>query len=160
MARVYPVGEAVTQNGLWRHGAGHLHVVTDRTETPLRMSCPARATELRAMRQVVDRWARGSGLSDDAVVDLQLALGEAVANGIEHAYPAEEPGRVEIELVLHDRTGVRVRVVDHGRWRPVPARPGDRGRGLQMIEQIAGHVHVRADDSGTEICFEVPIAAA
>lgn len=157
---MYPGGQGVTQNGLCRHGAGHLHVVTDRTETDaaLRMSHPARATELRSIRRTVDRWARGAGLSSEVLVDLQLALGEAVANGIEHAYGADEPGTVEVELVVRPDAGVRVRVVDHGRWRPAPARNGDRGRGLQMIENIAGRVHVRADASGTEVCFEIPPA--
>jgi serine/threonine-protein kinase RsbW len=135
--------------------------VTDRTTrgAPLRLRRPARAVELRSIRRDVERWAERTGIPADVVVDLQLALGEAVANGIEHAYAQDAPGVVEIELALRDDEGVTVRVVDHGRWRPVPATSGNRGRGLQMIERLAARFHVRAGTTGTEVCFEIPLAA-
>ncbi len=126
---------------------------------PLHLIRPALARELRSIRRAVEEWAERSGLDTDVVVDLQLALGEAVANGIEHAYATGESGTVEIELELRDGVGIVVRVVDRGRWRPVPTTAGYRGRGLQMIERIAGQVVVRADGSGTEVCFEIPLAA-
>lgn len=149
-----------TPGGLWAARGGHLGGVTSRTDraAPLRLRRPARAVELRSIRRDVERWARRTGLPADVVVDLQLALGEAVANGIEHAYGEGAPGVVEIELELRDRSRVLVRVVDHGRWRPVPASSGTRGRGLQMIERLAGRLHVRAGATGTEVCFEIPLA--
>lgn len=162
----YPPGAPGTRRfrpagGLRPGVAGHISIVKDRTgtSTPLRLTRPARATELRSIRCAVEQWAELSGVPADVVVDLQLALGEAVANGIEHAYGCGEPGTVEIELQLRNRTGIVVRVVDHGRWRPIPAAAGHRGRGLQMIEQIAGEMVVLADGSGTEVCFEIPLVA-
>jgi anti-sigma regulatory factor (Ser/Thr protein kinase) len=148
----------------------------------LHLTRPAHAVELRSIRRAVEEWARRSGLSSDVLVDLQLALGEAVANGVEHAYDAGDAGTVDIELELRcsDRAGddpagggisgddpggddpggdVVVRVSDRGRWRPVPERSGNRGRGLLMIEQLARRVRVRTDDSGTEVCFAIPLPA-
>ncbi len=114
---------------------------------------------LRSIRRGVDRWAAEWGVGGDALVDLQLALGEAVANGIEHAYRPGEPGLVDVELELRDRRAVAVRVTDHGRWRPQAAHPGYRGRGLLMIERLARAVRVRPTSGGTEVCFEIPLAA-
>lgn len=143
----------------------------------MHLTRPAHAVELRSIRRAVEEWARRSGLSSDVLVDLQLALGEAVANGVEHAYDAGDAGTVDIELELRcsDRAGddpagggisgddpggdVVVRVSDRGRWRPVPERSGNRGRGLLMIEQLARRVRVRTDDSGTEVCFAIPLPA-
>lgn len=124
----------------------------------LRLIRPAHAVELRSIRRAVEQWAERSGVHEDVLMDLQLALGEAVTNGIEHAYAGDEPGTVEIELRLRDRIAIFVRVLDHGRWRPMPAMNGYRGRGLQMIERLAGQVTVLADGTGTEVCFEIPLA--
>lgn len=120
----------------------------------LRLCRPARPAELRGIRRAVESWARRAGLAADLVVDLQLALGEAVANGVEHAY-ADADGTVEVELELCG-SGVAVRVADHGRWRPVPAHSGYRGRGLAMIERLARAVRVHAGDHGTEVRFAIP----
>lgn len=117
-------------------------------------------TELRSIRRSVDRWAAEWGVGDDQLVDLQLALGEAVANGIEHAYRPGEPGLVDVELELRDAHAVAVRVVDHGRWQPRALDPGYRGRGLLMIERLADAVRVRSTPLGTEVCFEIPLATA
>lgn len=126
----------------------------------MRMTRRAVLAELRSIRRGVDRWAAEWGVGGDALVDLQLALGEAVANGIEHAYGTGEPGMVDVELELCDHRAVAVRVTDHGCWRPRAANPGYRGRGLLMIEQLARAVRVRAGSMGTEVRFEIPLAAA
>lgn len=125
----------------------------------LRLCHRAEAGELRSIRRRVERWAHGWGMPDDALVDLQLALGEAVANGVEHAYrAAEEVGTVEVDLEVFTGRMVLVRVADHGRWRPAPQQPGHRGRGLVMIERLARRVQVDRTPGGTEVCFEIPLA--
>lgn len=115
---------------------------------------------LRTIRRRVDDWAQAAGLPDDMVLDLQLALGEAVANGVEHAYRRSAPGDVAVDLHLGPgpEPAVTVRVTDHGRWRAVPDTPGYRGRGLLMIERLARRVQVLCTPWGTEVCFEIPFA--
>jgi anti-sigma regulatory factor (Ser/Thr protein kinase) len=123
----------------------------------------AEPTELRAIRRRVERWAEQNALSTDAVIDLQLALGEAVSNGVEHAYgAARDGGTVDVELQIRppDRgpvTAVAVRVSDHGRWRPAPVLPSYRGRGLALIQQLAEDLQVSSTRHGTEVCFEIPV---
>lgn len=124
---------------------------------------PANPAELRHIRGRVDDWAGQHALAEDVVIDLQLALGEAVANGVEHAYLATEPGTVEVDVEIRT-TGARggapvvaVRVADHGSWRPVPTANGYRGRGLAVIERLARRVVVSRRRHGTEVCFEIPL---
>jgi len=130
----------------------------------LRMRCPAALAELRVVRRRVQRWAGGHGLPEDVVIDLQIAVGEAVSNGIEHAYTGDGPRRddavaVEVELELRparDGRVVAARVTDRGRWRPVPADPGYRGRGLALIQQLSRDMQVRRTVRGTEVTFAIP----
>jgi two-component sensor histidine kinase len=140
----------------------------------LRLRCPAVLTELRTVRQRVQRWARRNGLPDDVLVDLQLAVGEAVANGIEHGYrdvqtgpagpvPAGPSGdaSIEVELELRACAGgaeVAARVSDRGRWRQAPAEPGYRGRGLALIAQLSREMRVSATGRGTQVMFAIPVA--
>lgn len=128
---------------------------------PLRLLHRADPEELRAIRRRVDDWAEVAGLSDDMLLDLQLALGEAVANGVEHAYRDAVPGAVVVDLHLGSgpEPSVSVRVIDHGRWRTVPDAPGYRGRGLLMIEGLARRVKVLCTPRGTEVRFEIPFSA-
>ncbi|MHA6625172.1 ATP-binding protein [Pseudonocardia sichuanensis] len=130
----------------------------------LRLRCPAALAELRVVRRRVQRWASGHGLPEDVVIDLQLAVGEAVSNGIEHAYTGEGPRRddgvgVEVELELrsagHGRV-VAARVADRGRWRPVPADPGYRGRGLALIRKVSRDMRMRRTMRGTVVTFSIP----
>jgi anti-sigma regulatory factor (Ser/Thr protein kinase) len=128
----------------------------------LRLRHRACAWELREIRRRVERWAGQHRLPDDAVVDLQLAVGEAVANGVEHAYRVNvaEVSTVEVDLELRARGAlqvVAVTVADHGCWRPVPVRPGYRGRGLAVIERLSWRFQVSTSGHGTRVCFEIPV---
>jgi anti-anti-sigma factor len=127
---------------------------------PLADRMPAEPAELASMRRTVARWAAAAGLPGEVVDDLQLALGEAMANAVEHAYADDSAGECEY-LVAQDADGdLRVSVVDHGRWRPPPADRGHRGRGLELISALADGVQVdrtTADGAGTTVRFRVPV---
>jgi anti-sigma regulatory factor (Ser/Thr protein kinase) len=128
----------------------------------LRLRHPAELSELRPIRREVERWAVEHRVTDDELIDLQLAIGEAVSNGIEHGYRERRPGPVEVDLELRPQGSQRllaVRVFDHGRWRPAPARPGYRGRGLAMIRSLSADLCVTSDSRGTEVTFTVALAA-
>ncbi|MFD9701048.1 SpoIIE family protein phosphatase [Lentzea sp. NPDC059081] len=124
---------------------------------PLRRHLPAEAQELSALRHAATAWADAAGLSDDSVYDLELALGEAAANVVDHAYPSGG-GTFDTTLEWTGR-GVQVTVTDHGRWRPAPADKGDRGRGLTMIRALSDSADLDAGADGTTIRFHVPIAS-
>ncbi len=129
-------------------------VVARHLPAPLHRRLPAEARELSGLRRAATTWADAVGLSEDAVYDLELALGEAAANVVDHAYPVGG-GTFETSLEWSGR-GVRVTVADHGRWRPAPADKGDRGRGLTMIRALSDSADLVANEDGTTIHFHVP----
>ncbi|ROP41744.1 SpoIIE family protein phosphatase [Saccharothrix texasensis] len=121
---------------------------------PLRNTVPARPSELAVMRRNVEAWAATAGLSPDQLDDLQLALGEAAANAVDHAYPDDVPGEFTYDLAT-TATGVRVTVRDHGHWRPEPEDKGYRGRGLQIIRSIAERAVFHRAEDGTTVEFDL-----
>lgn len=101
------------------------------------------------MRADLSHWLQTHdiiGEDHDAVL---LACSEVVSNSIEHGYADRGDGPVEVLATLQPDV-VRVRVRDHGRWRPAtrpatgPAgpEPSDRGRGLALVRALMSEVSV------------------
>ncbi|MET0136534.1 MAG: SpoIIE family protein phosphatase [Kibdelosporangium sp.] len=121
---------------------------------PLRHHVPAVPGEVTALRRHVSRWAAAAGLPPILQDDLQLALSEAAANAVEHAYP-QGPGEFEYTVARSADGGLDVRVRDWGQWRPVPADNGFRGRGLGMIRALAEDTSFDHGDDGTTVTFHI-----
>ncbi|MBB3086377.1 SpoIIE family protein phosphatase [Geodermatophilus sabuli] len=125
---------------------------------PLAVRLPADPARLSAARRAVAAWLATVGVPEETAEDLHLALGEALANAVEHAYAAA-PGAGECSYRL-DRDldgGIRVEVRDTGVWRPPPADRGFRGRGLDLIHALGSDVEIGrgADGVGTTVRFRV-----
>jgi anti-anti-sigma factor len=116
---------------------------------------PAQPTSLAVLRRTVARWASATALPEEQFYDLQLALGEAAANAVEHAYRGAGPGEVGCRLDRAESGDVHVEVRDEGSWRP-PADPGYRGRGLTVIAGVGTDVALDHDGPGTRVRFTVP----
>ncbi len=123
---------------------------------PLQLRLPALPEQLVAVRRAVSAWAESAVLPHELTDDLQLALGEAVANAVEHAYPSGAPGEVRISVRDQDDRVV-VSVTDDGAWRPPPADPGYRGRGLALIHALGLDVTVATTGPGTGIGFALSV---
>jgi serine/threonine-protein kinase RsbW len=108
------------------------------------------AGQLVEVRHQLERWAVGTGLPAPAVADLVLSTYEALANAAEHAYPSNQ-GPVDLVAARTTDGRVLVTVSDRGRWRPPPANPGFRGRGLLMIKALAHQAEVRQSPQGTTV---------
>ncbi|QJY45632.1 SpoIIE family protein phosphatase [Pseudonocardia broussonetiae] len=130
-------------------------LVVRRVPAPLVVELPAAAASMRSLRGRIDEWAGLAGLPEDDVDDLQLVVGEAAANAAEHAYP-DGPGSFTCVLARDAQGGVRVRVSDRGRWRPVPADNGHRGHGLRVMDRLTEGMVLDRRDSGTTVLFRVP----
>ncbi|WP_433803438.1 ATP-binding protein [Actinomycetospora sp. CA-084318] len=135
-------------------------VVVRLAPSPMTRTFPADPTELARMRRAVRAWAGPAGLRDEVAEDLQLALGEAATNAVEHAYGAVPPpgAQVTVTLAVRPDGGVTVDVTDHGAWRTIPTDPGHRGRGLSLIRALASDVVLDAGPDGTTVSFTVPPA--
>ncbi|WP_448623432.1 SpoIIE family protein phosphatase [Geodermatophilus sp. URMC 64] len=128
---------------------------------PLAYRLPADPARLAGVRRTVLAWAAEAGLAEDTIEDLQLALGEAVANAVEHAYRDAPAGDCAFRVTWRPDGAVDVRVEDFGTWRPAPADPGFRGRGLLLIRRLAQDVVVEpTPGGGTTVCFRVPARTA
>jgi anti-sigma regulatory factor (Ser/Thr protein kinase) len=113
----------------------------------LELELAARPAVLARLRQAVGHWLRAQDLEREVVTQIMIAVSEAGANAIEHAYG---PGRGKFR-VHAARIGevIEVRVSDQGRWR-LP-RGEHRGRGLAIMQAAMDQLEVRATDGGTEI---------
>jgi PAS domain S-box-containing protein len=116
---------------------------------------PARAGELAPLRAELRLWLEQRGVSAGPMGDVLIAVTEACANSIEHAYPPGEEG--EVHVACSD-TGeeIVVQVQDQGRWRP-PAQHGrNRGRGTAMMRAVSQGFSRETGAGGTTVTFRIP----
>ncbi len=113
----------------------------------LELKLPADPTVLASVRRVLRRWLHQRAVPEQIAAEVTMAMNEACANAIEHAYaPRPATFRLRAEIVAGV---VRITVADNGSWREPRGR--DRGRGLQIIEAAMDEVHVRSEGGGTVI---------
>jgi anti-sigma regulatory factor (Ser/Thr protein kinase) len=113
----------------------------------LDLRIPADPRELANIRRVIRRWLRRRGAGDDDTDEITLAVNEACANAIEHAY-APTPARFNLRASAQDGE-IRISVTDTGRWRTPRGR--NRGRGLRIMRAASDSVAVNSGEDGTEI---------
>ncbi len=121
---------------------------------PLRRRAAAETGLLRRLRDDLAGWSALAGLSQDLHQDLSLALGEAVANSVEHAFP-DTPGEVEYSVIRGADGQLEVVVRDDGRWRPEPAENSHRGRGIGIMKALSAEFDIDHDDHGTAVRFRI-----
>ena len=126
---------------------------------PLDLDLVGDAGRLREVRAEVRRWSARAAVDEDTTDDLLLAVGEAAANAVEHAYGGV-PGRLRVRASLADGERLEVAVADEGRWRPVPADPGFRGRGLTLVRELTTSVDLDRGPAGTVVRFTLELPSA
>ncbi|HEY2203983.1 MAG TPA: ATP-binding protein [Pseudonocardia sp.] len=117
-----------------------------------------------AVRRALSAWLCELECPLEQRDDLVLAVHEAVANVVDHAYrDAPAPGSVVIGSEFsQDRDGSRwvtVTVTDRGVWRPVPEDNGYRGRGLQMIGALTDWRWIEPGTDGTRVTMVSRVCA-
>jgi serine/threonine-protein kinase RsbW/stage II sporulation protein AB (anti-sigma F factor) len=128
------------------------------------VTVPARSEEVAGIRKAVGALASAAGLDADRRADIALAVGEACANAVVHAYVEGEPGVLRVTADLTP-IGLQVVVADDGRgMAPRPDSPG-LGLGLPLMASLTTAIEFRAGDTGgTEIwmvfAVEGPAASA
>jgi len=117
---------------------------------PLTIEKAAAANQLSDIRHRLAAWLRAAEVPEDTIADIILAVNEAAANSIEHAYRGHKPRKVRIEGE-NDGARVHVRIIDKGSWKPAPADPGVRGRGLLLIRAVSDWLEIDCTPSGTTV---------
>ena len=114
----------------------------------------ADAAELTSARQLAARFAHAAGAS---ATDVKLAVNEAIANVIDHAYRDLPPGDFELEIYCENGRLCAI-VRDEGSG-PIPNPDSDgAGLGLKLIEGLTeSHTIVARPDGGTEVRMLFPL---
>jgi serine/threonine-protein kinase RsbW len=120
---------------------------------------PARAGALTRIRHEVRRWLAPLEVIPEAEADLVLAVNEAAANAIDHAYRTDTDtgdgtgdGRVVVEVFFWTEPGaVLLEVVDHGQWRPPGPHAAGGGRGIEIMHRLVEAVLIHHDARGTRV---------
>lgn len=112
---------------------------------------PALAGNVRRLRREVGAWLAEVCGDQNAVEDLVLAVGEALANCVDHAFVGRpEPGTMRVFARLEgDQVVITVR--DNGRWREPDREPGWRGRGIPLIAELTDDADIDPRPGGTVV---------
>jgi PAS domain-containing protein/anti-sigma regulatory factor (Ser/Thr protein kinase) len=108
--------------------------------------------ELSRLRRALQAWWPGG--RDES--DLLIAVNEACANAIEHAYLNAPDGVIEVDVGPEPDGTLLVTIRDFGTWRPPAGTPGDRGRGLEIIGRLSHDFERHSSAGGTVFRFRMP----
>ena len=111
---------------------------------------PARADQLSVARRALREWLAEVEVPERERPEVVLAVGEALANAVEHAYLQVPSGAMELEASCPRDGELLIRVADQGHWRN-PRAPGDRGRGLAIIEGLTDSFETKTSATGTTV---------
>lgn len=117
----------------------------------LRLNCAATPDVVRPLRHALRSFLEAIELDADLSEDILTAVGEALANAVEHAYDEREPGSVELYVRTDPDAAetLLVDVVDRGSFIARDLRPG-RGLGLRIVRAIARTVSIDTE-GGTRV---------
>jgi serine/threonine-protein kinase RsbW len=96
------------------------------------------------------RYCPGAPQIIDAVA---LAVSEAVANVVRHAYP-EDTGKVEL-CAAADEQSLRITITDHGVGRATASRNPGEGLGLTIMREMA-EAQIHDLPSGVQVALRFP----
>jgi GAF domain-containing protein/anti-sigma regulatory factor (Ser/Thr protein kinase) len=113
----------------------------------LHLELPADSDVLGSVRRVMRRWLHERGATDPVIAEVTLAVNEACANAVEHAY-SPGPAMFLLDATVHDAE-LTISVRDTGSWRE--PRGVDRGRGLTIIRSAMDDVDLKRSAEGTEL---------
>jgi stage II sporulation protein AB (anti-sigma F factor) len=119
---------------------------------------PAVPASVPEARRLVGEQVRELGASEQRVDDVRIAVTEAVANVVRHAYwPGQGEVEVEVDADGNGRVVVAVRDRGCGIGAARPETAG-AGLGLPLIEALSASFESSDRAPGTAVVMEFPIA--
>jgi serine phosphatase RsbU (regulator of sigma subunit)/anti-sigma regulatory factor (Ser/Thr protein kinase)/anti-anti-sigma regulatory factor len=109
---------------------------------PLHLKLPAELASVTQARHAFGAWLDQVDPAAQDRGDLQLAIAEVVTNAVEHAYPADRPGPVELWAALRGDGTLECQIVDYGSWRVPDPAATDRGHGLMVAGQVVDQLRI------------------
>ena len=123
----------------------------------LTLERPAHVHSAKPMRHALTAFLSALDVPEVDQVDVITAVGEALANAVEHAYKGSEVREVSLRARLDSDGTLAVDVVDGGRHTPA-VQQIDRGFGLRIMRAIAQSIKMDAAD-GTSLRMFFKISA-
>jgi serine phosphatase RsbU (regulator of sigma subunit)/anti-sigma regulatory factor (Ser/Thr protein kinase) len=127
-----------------------------RHPAPLELTFPAHAEHLAPARTALRKWMNKVRVGPEQAMKVLVAVGEAVANAVEHGHRADPDGTITLNA---NATGdeVQITISDTGTWKaPMPTN-SDRGRGTTLMRSLMEHVTIDTDASGTTVRLKARI---
>lgn len=111
---------------------------------------------LAGCRERLRGWLHDTAaLDSERLCDIVLAVDEAMANVVDHAYcGSDSDGKMMLAISFEPSAATLcVKVSDHGCWRASAptARDSVRGRGLHLMKTLADVCIIEADTNGTVV---------
>ena len=137
------------------------------TAKTVELSFPAKSHYLVLARLSVAGVAPIVGLNADQLADLKLAVTEACANVVRHAYPEGAPGDVHLRMFVEDGA-VSIEVTDTGRGMSEPPRLvwdaealHEQGMGLTIVQSVVDELVIDSPPAGgTVVRFRKVLSVA
>jgi serine/threonine-protein kinase RsbW len=126
----------------------------------MELSLPARAENIALIRHAFGALGEAVAVEEQQLDDMRLAITEACANVVVHAYAGREPGPLLLDATLHEDE-LTVVVRDEGPGiAPHPDSPG-LGLGLPLIASLSESVELGRDEQDrTEVRMTFSLSAA
>jgi len=123
----------------------------DSMERTFQLHVPSSTENLSMIRDFVGSIGERAGFTKGELVKLELAVDEACANVIEHAYGSDTTREVTVKATI-DPDAVQIRIVDTGRgFDPTTVKDADvdsliqrrqgGGLGMRLIRTLMDNVH-------------------
>jgi anti-sigma regulatory factor (Ser/Thr protein kinase) len=122
---------------------------------PLEFAVPGHPASATDARKRVAEYAQAGGANGD---DVELAVAEAVANAVVHAFGDRDDGAIMVRAEI-EGARVVVEIADFGSGITTHARSPRAGFGLQIIGAVADSVEIRTGNRGTRLVLGFPRAA-
>ncbi len=118
----------------------------------------AEAAAAASMRRALSDFLDAVGVPEPVRLDVITAVGEALANAIEHAYLGVPAGEVRIVAFVDGDDALNVEVVDRGTF-VKPRRRPHRGFGLRIVNAVADSVELKTT-TGTTLSMRFRLNSA
>ena len=123
-------------------------------ETTFEASMPGTPLGVRMVRTELTAMAAGCGMDADGVADVRLAVTEAAANAVMHAY-AETEGELTVSAVARDGE-LEIVIGDSGSGIVERRDSPGLGVGLSVIATVAERLRIVSKPEGTEVHMAFP----
>jgi serine phosphatase RsbU (regulator of sigma subunit)/anti-sigma regulatory factor (Ser/Thr protein kinase) len=115
----------------------------------------ARPSSASTNRGRLRRWLEEVGIDGETRDAALVAIGEAVANAIDHGSRGDDTQIVKVELAVRDDRLI-ASVSDSGQWQPgVEGHFSGRGRGHLIMEALTEDVDIDTDPQGTIVTLRL-----